>query len=108
MKGRSKWCYFFEAFGVNPLSLYVLGSLLAIVFGSVIVSTSDDYVKGDAEKAAAIYTKLAADSCAQAQNNLAIAYYNGNGVEENKVEALKLFKAAAADSSMVNARYNLA
>ena len=108
MKGRSKWCYFFEAFGVNPLSLYVLGSLLAIVFGSVIVSTSDDYVKGDAEKAAAIYTKLAADSCAQAQNNLAIAYYNGNGVEENKDEALKLFKAAAADSSMVNARYNLA
>ena len=29
-------------------------------------------------------------------------------MEENKDEALKLFKAAAADSSMVNARYNLA
>lgn len=56
----------------------------------------------------AIYTKLGADSCAQAQNNLAIAYYNGNGVEENKDEALKLFKVRAADSSMVNARYNLA
>ncbi|MDO4510545.1 MAG: hypothetical protein Q4B68_01850 [Bacteroidales bacterium] len=108
MKGRDKWCRFFHAFGVNPLSLYVLGSLLAIVFGSVIICTSNDYVKGDAEKATAIYAKLATDSCAQAQNNLAIALYNGRGVEENKAEAVTLLKAAAADSSMVTARYNLA
>lgn len=108
MKGHKKWCQFFHAFGVNPLSLYVLGSLFAIIFGSVIISTSDDYVKGDAEKATQLYTKLAADSCAEAQNNLAIAYYNGKGVEENKDEAVKLFKAAAADSAMVTARYNLA
>ncbi len=108
MKNHKKWCYFFEAFGVNPLSLYVLGSLFAVVFGAVIVSTSYDYVKGDDQKAVALYTKLAADSCHEAQNNLAVAYYNGDGVDENKAEAVKLLKEASADSAMVKARYNLA
>ncbi|MGM9869644.1 MAG: hypothetical protein ACI30R_08485 [Sodaliphilus sp.] len=108
MKGKNKWCAFFHAFGVNPLSLYVLGSLFAIIFGSVIVSTSDDYVKGDAEKAVSMYAPLAADSCNEAKVNLAIAYYTGKGVDENKAEAVKLLQSAAADSSMVRARYNLA
>lgn len=108
MKNHKKWCYFFEAFGVNPLSLYVLGSLFAIVFGAVVVSTSDDYVRGDDQKTVALYSKLAADSCREAQNNLAISYYNADGVEENKDEAVKLLKEAASDSAMVKARYNLA
>ena len=108
IKGHDKWCRFFQSFGVNPLFCYLLGTILSIVFGAVIVCQSDDYVRGDAEKAAAMYTKLATDSCAEAQNNLAIAYFNGKGVDENKAEAVKLLKAAAADSSMVNARYNLA
>lgn len=108
IKGHRKWCYFFEAFGVNPLSLYVLGSLFAIVFGAVIVSNSDDYVKGNPEQGVALYSKLAADSCSQAQNNLAIAYYDGKGVDEDKQKAVELLKAASADTAMVNARYNLA
>lgn len=108
IKGHDKWCRFFQAFGVNPLFCYLLGTILAIIFGAVIVYQSDDYVRGDAEKAVALYTPLAADSCAEAQNNLAIAYFNGKGVDENQAEAVKLLQAAAADSSMVKARYNLA
>lgn len=108
IKGHDKWCRFFQTFGVNPLFCYLLGSILAIIFGAVIVYQSDDYVRGDGEKAVAMYQPLVADSCVQAQNNLAISLYNGKVIDENKPEALKLFKAAAADSSMVKARYNLA
>lgn len=108
IKGHDKWCRFFQAFGVNPLFCYLLGSILAIVFGAVIIYQSDDYVRGDAERAVALYQPLAADSCAEAQNNLAIAMYKGKGTDENPAQAVKLLQAAAADSSMVKARYNLA
>lgn len=108
IKGHDKWCRFFQTFGVNPLFCYLMGSILAIAFGAIIISESDDYVRGDGEKAVAMYQPLAADSCVEAQNNLAIALFNGKGVDENKPEAVKLLQAAAADSSMVKARYNLA
>lgn len=35
VKGRRRWSLFFEAFGVNPLFMYVLGGVLGILFGSV-------------------------------------------------------------------------
>lgn len=35
VKGYKKWSIFFEAFGINPLFMYVLGSILAILFGSI-------------------------------------------------------------------------
>lgn len=35
IKGKKKWCRFFEAFGVNPLFMYVLGALLSQVMGLV-------------------------------------------------------------------------
>ena len=35
VKGYKKWCTFFEAFGVNPLFMYVLGGVLGILFGSI-------------------------------------------------------------------------
>lgn len=35
IQGYKKWCRFFEAFGVNPLFLYVLGGVLGILFGSI-------------------------------------------------------------------------
>lgn len=35
VKGYKKWCKFFEAFGINPLFMYVLGGVLGILFGSV-------------------------------------------------------------------------
>lgn len=35
VKGYKKWCFFFEAFGVNPLFMYVLGDVLGILFGSI-------------------------------------------------------------------------
>lgn len=38
--GYKKWCRFFEAFGVNPLFMYVLGALLSIIIGSVKVNGS--------------------------------------------------------------------
>lgn len=35
IKGRKRWCRFFEVFGINPLFLFCLGSILAIVMGAV-------------------------------------------------------------------------
>ena len=35
IKGKKKWSLFFEAFGVNPLFMYVLGGVLSILFGSI-------------------------------------------------------------------------
>ncbi len=35
IKGYKKWCKFFEAFGINPLFLYVLGGVLSIIIGCI-------------------------------------------------------------------------
>ena len=35
VKGHKKWCRFFQSFGVNPLFCYLVGTVLAIVFGSL-------------------------------------------------------------------------
>lgn len=35
IKGYKKWSLFFESFGINPLFMYVLGSVLGILFGSI-------------------------------------------------------------------------
>lgn len=35
VKGYKRWSRFFEAFGVNPLFMYVLGDLLGILFGCI-------------------------------------------------------------------------
>jgi predicted acyltransferase len=35
IKGYKRWCKFFEAFGVNPLFMYVLGSVLSLLLSFV-------------------------------------------------------------------------
>ncbi len=40
IKGKKRWCTFFEVFGVNPLFLYALSSVLAILFGFIKVPLS--------------------------------------------------------------------
>lgn len=40
IRGRRRWCRFFEAFGVNPLFMYCLGAVLSIVIGAVKVPWS--------------------------------------------------------------------
>lgn len=35
VKGYKKWCPFFEAFGINPLFMYVLGAVLSILLGNI-------------------------------------------------------------------------
>lgn len=35
IKGKKRWCTFFEVFGVNPLFLYAMSSILAILFGFI-------------------------------------------------------------------------
>lgn len=40
IKGYRRWCRFFETFGVNPLFLYCLGSILSIIIGAVKVPYS--------------------------------------------------------------------
>ena len=44
IKGKDKWCKFFESFGVNPLFMYLLGSVLSILFGSIILPIGADGV----------------------------------------------------------------
>ena len=34
VRGKRRWCHFFEAFGVNPLFMYMLGGVLSILMGS--------------------------------------------------------------------------
>lgn len=48
IKGKKKWCRFFEVFGVNPLFLYVLGAVLSILisFTTVNVGESTMTLKG--------------------------------------------------------------
>lgn len=40
IKGHRRWCRFFEVFGINPLFLFCLGSVMAIVSGAVKVPWS--------------------------------------------------------------------
>ncbi len=35
IKGKKRWGQFFETFGVNPLALYLMGTVLAILFGAI-------------------------------------------------------------------------
>lgn len=42
IKGHKRWCRFFQAFGVNPLFCYLVGTILAIAFGAVRFGTNGD------------------------------------------------------------------
>lgn len=35
VRGHKRWCRFFQAFGVNPLFCYLVGTVLAIAFGAI-------------------------------------------------------------------------
>lgn len=41
IKGKKTWCRFFEAFGINPLFMYVLGALLSQIIGLIKFTGSD-------------------------------------------------------------------
>ena len=40
IKGHKRWCRFFQSFGINPLFCYLVGTILAIVFGAVRFGTN--------------------------------------------------------------------
>lgn len=40
IKGHNRWCRFFQAFGINPLFCYLVGTILSIVFGAVRFGTN--------------------------------------------------------------------
>lgn len=44
VKGYKKWSLFFEAFGVNPLFMYVLGAALSILFGSILFTYQGEII----------------------------------------------------------------
>ncbi len=44
IKGYKKWCRFFEAFGINPLFMYVLGGVLGVLFSTI--PCGDTSIKG--------------------------------------------------------------
>ena len=35
VKGKKKWCRFFESFGINPLFMYVMGAVYSILLGNI-------------------------------------------------------------------------
>ncbi len=41
IRGHKRWCRFFEAFGVNPLFLYVLAAVMSIILSRVPVAYGD-------------------------------------------------------------------
>ena len=40
VKGRDKWCRFFQSFGVNPLFCYLVGTILSIAFSTIKFGTN--------------------------------------------------------------------
>jgi len=42
VKGHKKWCRFFDAFGKNPLMLYLLGTILSILFSAIPIGHAAD------------------------------------------------------------------
>ena len=44
VKGCKKWSMFFEAFGVNPLFMYVLGNVLSVLFDAISLPWGDGSV----------------------------------------------------------------
>ena len=44
IKGYKKWCRFFEVFGVNPLFIYVMGTILSICFGGVLFKYQNELI----------------------------------------------------------------
>ena len=40
IKGHNRWCRFFQAFGINPLFCYLVGTIFAIVFGTLRFGTN--------------------------------------------------------------------
>jgi predicted acyltransferase len=42
VKGRKAWCGFFEVFGINPLFMYILGSMLGKIFQMITISYANE------------------------------------------------------------------
>ena len=42
VKRHTKWCRFFEAFGVNPLFMYVAGAVFSILLGNIYLTYNGD------------------------------------------------------------------
>lgn len=107
IKGRDRWCRFFQSFGINPLFCYLVGTVLAISFGVVWFGHSSDYRAADKKQALKLYTQAANDSMPEAMNNLAVAYCSGKDVDADTTKAVNLFEQAAA-KGLDNAKFNLA
>lgn len=44
VKGYKKWSRFFEAFGVNPLFIYVMAGVLSVLLGSIRISSGEGII----------------------------------------------------------------
>ncbi len=44
IKGKKGWCRFFEAYGINPLFMYVLGGVVGIILGCIPVTSGEKTV----------------------------------------------------------------
>lgn len=90
--------FFYEAAKCNhPLAMYYLGNIYNYALGDV---------NKDLEKAYNWYSKSASMGCDKAMNKLAIWYWNGHYINQNKLKAKELF-LKAAEKGNIDSMYNL-
>ena len=69
--GKTRWCRFFESFGINPLFMFVMGGVMSILFGSIKLPYGEDMVSIHS----IIYAKWLIPLCGEGGENLASCLY---------------------------------
>ena len=82
----------------KPLTFLLVLTVLFLFTSSCsdnIQNALDAYNKKDYKEAHKLFLPLATDGVAQAQNNLGLIYFNGQGVPQDNKEAVKWWRLAA-------------
>ena len=90
VKGHQRWCHFFQAFGVNPLFCYLVGTILAIAFGAVQLGTTEagDHITCHSllhDLCKALTTSPEAASCLYALSFVGICWLAGYVLYKKKI-----------------------
>jgi len=105
------YCYQYLEYGfdlkINPYFLALILFASSMALGAETLDEAKTAIDaGDFNTAAAIYKDLAAQGNAKAQYNLGLMFSYGNGIKEDRVEALKWYRASA-EQGFVEAQYKL-
>ena len=90
------------------IAIFLLVALLIspLAYSSDFVKGLKAYNKGDYQQAYGIFRSLAEDGDSSAQFNLGLMYYEGQGIPQNDVEAIRWYRAAA-EQGHAKAQFNL-